>query len=158
MIVRDAREDDVSSICAIAAETWWATYSELMEEESIRTCITEYYEPGLVRSQIADAAAGPDAHFLILEADGLAIGYLHYEVMDDRGPYMRRLYILPAHQGHGWGAMLVEELHRRLGPGNSYELDVHPKNTQAIAFYQSYGAEFTGDHIPPCWDLMRVLT
>ena len=76
--------------------------------------------------------------------------------MADRGPYLRRLYVLPEHQGKGLGMALINELHSRLGGGFEYELDVHPQNHRAVGFYRSLGAQWTGGHIEPCWDLMRV--
>jgi ribosomal protein S18 acetylase RimI-like enzyme len=154
--IREAVVTDVEPIRAIANETWWDTYRELLAADWITEHLAAWYEPGLVASQIEAAEGSELGQFLLAEADGQVVGYLHFELMNDRGPYLRRLYVLPSHQRSGAGRSLVAELHRRLGEGFTYELDVHPENAKAIAFYKGFGAEFTGGRIEPCWDLMRV--
>lgn len=154
--IRDATVADVEAIRAIAAETWWDTYRDLLDSDWITEHLAAWYEPGLVASQIEAAEASDLGQFLLAEADGQIVGYLHFALMDDRGPYLRRLYVLPDHQRSGAGRKLVAALHHQLGEGFTYELDVHPENSKAIAFYKGFGAEFTGGRIEPCWDLMRV--
>jgi ribosomal protein S18 acetylase RimI-like enzyme len=154
--IREAVVADVEPIRAIANETWRDTYRDLLDADWIAEHLAAWYEPGLVASQITAAEAPGVGQFLLAETDGQVVGYLHFELMEDRGPYLRRLYVLPAHQRAGAGRNLVAELHRRLGDGFTYELDVHPENSKAIAFYKGLGAEFTGGRIAPCWDLMRL--
>ena len=156
--IRNATAADVEAIRAIANETWRDAYRDLLDPDWITEHLAAWYEPGLVASQIEAAEASDLGQFLLAETDGQIVGYLHFELMDDRGPYLRRLYVLPAHQRSGAGRALTEELHRGLGEGFTYELDVHPENSKAIAFYKGLGAEFTGGKIPPCWDLMRLTT
>ena len=155
-LVRDALPGDVEAIRSVAETTWWATYEDLRGPEWIREHLAEFYAPDLLADQIEAAAAGDDAHFLVAEADGKVVGYLHFLVMDDRGPYLRRLYVLPELHGVGVGRALVMELHQRLGAGASYQLDVHPENHRAVGFYRGFGARWTGERLEPCWDLMEV--
>ena len=156
--IRNATLGDVEVIRAIADETWRDTYRDLLDADWITEHLAEWYEPTLVASQVEAAASSDLGAFLIAEVDGAPVAYLHFELMDDRGPYLRRLYVLPAHQRSGAGRSLVAELHQRLGKGLTYELDVHPENSKAVAFYKGLGAQFTGGKIPPCWDLMRLTT
>ncbi len=158
LIIRDATPADVEAVRAIANETWWDTYPGLVSDDWITDHLAEWYEPSLVTEQIETARSADLGEFLIAELNGTPIAYLHFELMEDRGPYLRRLYVLPRHQRSGAGRTLTAELHNRLGPNLTYELDVHPENTKAVAFYKGLGAEFTGGRIPPCWDLMRVTT
>jgi ribosomal protein S18 acetylase RimI-like enzyme len=153
---RDATRSDLDAIREIAEVTWKATYSGLLSDDEITGFVAEHYEPSLVAQQIELAATGQTSHFLVAEVDGEVAGYLHWEVMPDRGPYLRRLYVLPPHQGTGLGMALITDLHRRLGEGAVYELDVHPENGPAIEFYFRLGAEWTGRRIEPYWDLMRI--
>jgi ribosomal protein S18 acetylase RimI-like enzyme len=154
--IRNATAADVEAVRAIAHETWRDTYRDLLDADWINEHLAAWYEPGLVASQIEAAEASGLGQFLLAEAGRQIVGYLHFELMDDRGPYLRRLYLLPAHQRSGAGRKLVGALHQRLDDGFTYELDVHPENSNAIAFYKGFGAEFTGGRIEPCWDLMRV--
>jgi ribosomal protein S18 acetylase RimI-like enzyme len=156
--IRNAAVADVGAIRTVANETWLDTYRDLLDPDWITDHLAAWYEPGLVASQIEAAEASDLGQFLLAETDGQIVGYLHFELMDDRGPYLRRLYVLPAHQRSGAGRALTEGLHQGLGEGFTYELDVHPENSKAIAFYKGLGAEFTGGKIPPCWDLMRLTT
>ena len=155
-VIRDAGPGDVEAIRSVAETTWWATYEELRGPEWIREHLAEFYSPELLAEQIEAAAAGDEPHFLIAEAEGKVVGYLHFLVMDDRGPYLRRLYVLPEFHGSGFGRALVIELHRRLGAGARYQLDVHPENHKAVGFYLGFGAHWTGERLEPCWDLMEV--
>ena len=155
-VIRNATQDDVPAIRNIADVAWQDTYGELLDGEWINTHLAEWYEPSLVTSQITEAEARADCHFMVTEVRGEVVGYLHFQTMADRGPYLRRLYLLPEHQGKGIGMALISELHSRLGSGFEYELDVHPENLRAVTFYEGLGARWTGGHIEPCWDLMRV--
>lgn len=155
-LIRNATRADVEAIRSIADAAWHETYAELLDREWIDAHLAEWYAPALVASQITETEDRDDCHFMVAEAGGSTVGYLHFQTMPDRGPYLRRLYVLPGRHGTGIGSALVAELHSRLGAGFAYELDVHPGNSRAIRFYQSLGAEWTGGHIEPCWDLMRV--
>ena len=156
-VIRNATQADVAAIRSIALVAWHNTYADLLDSGWIDAHVAEWYAPDVVQSQIREAELRPDCHFMVAEADGgEVVGYLHFQTMADRGPYMRRLYLLPEHQGTGLGMALISELHSRLGSGFEYELDVHPENLRAVTFYEGLGARWTGGHIEPCWDLMRV--
>ena len=156
-MIRSANINDVEAIRLVAQVTWRATYADLLDSDWIDAHVAEWYAPEVVREQILEAELLPDCHFMVAEAYGGEVaGYLHFQTMVDRGPYLRRLYLLPEHQGQGIGMALISELHSRLGSGFEYELDVHPENLRAVSFYAGLGARWTGGHIEPCWDLMRV--
>ena len=155
-LIRNAIQADITAIRSIALVAWHDTYAGLLAREWIDAHLAEWYEPSLVASQISEAESRSDCHFIVAEAGGAVVGYLHFQTMPDRGPYLRRLYVLPDHQLAGIGRALTSELHSRLGSGFVYELDVHPRNARAVRFYETLGAEWTGGHIEPCWDLMRV--
>ena len=158
ILIRDATPEDVEAIREIAHVTWRDTYSALLDADWIEAYLARWYEPTLVRRQVEEASEADLGCFLIAELRGQPCGYLHFELMEDRGPYLRRLYVLPEAQRSGTGSALTAELHSRLGGGFTYELDVHPENLKAVTFYKKLGAGFTGEKLEPCWELMRVKT
>lgn len=76
--------------------------------------------------------AGRSAVFVAENADGGIVGYLALD-----GSYVDRLYVDPAHQGHGVGTALLEHA-RRLSP-QGLELHTHQQNIAARAFYERHG-------------------
>ena len=62
-----------------------------------------------------------------------------------RSVMLHQLYVRPAHQGHGIGGMLLDEILELLSRTPSViRLEVEEANSRAIAFYEAYGFAQTG--------------
>ena len=52
---------------------------------------------------------------------------------------LHQLYVRPAHQGHGVGGMLLDEILNCFPEAETVRLEVEEANVRAIAFYEAYG-------------------
>jgi ribosomal protein S18 acetylase RimI-like enzyme len=77
----------------------------------------------------------------IAETDGFAVGYCFSSIDESEKGEIDSLFVLPDHRGEGLGRRFVENaLGWMKGHGCSdIHLRVHPGNTEAIAFYWSFG-------------------
>ncbi|MEZ4383597.1 MAG: GNAT family N-acetyltransferase [Nannocystaceae bacterium] len=96
----------------------------------------------------------------IVEVDGVAAGYLYYEVLDGVG-YIRNVVVDPGLRGRGLGRALVTDagaLMRGRGCAR-WQLNVRPENTPAIELYRSVGLEvvFASVALRLAWELVDRL-
>ena len=113
--------------------------------------------------------APPAGRLLMLEPEGLGkgdpavAGCVALRRLDDEVCEMKRLWVRPAHQGHGLGralAMAIIDEARRAGYGRM-RLDTLPSMTSAIGLYRSLGfrpiAPYRPNSIPGSLFLELVL-
>ena len=86
----------------------------------------------------------PDGVFLIVrDDDDRAIGCGGIARFDDRRGEVKRMYVVPAARGRGFGRRLLEELEseaRRLGY-TSVVLETGDRQQEAVGLYESTGYE-----------------
>jgi len=82
----------------------------------------------------------PDA--LVAEVDGVAAGYVFYEVLDGAG-YIRHIVVDRPARGRGLGRHMVQVVGERMRRRGclTWRLNVRPENTPAIELYRSVGLE-----------------
>lgn len=92
--------------------------------------------------------ADSPAHALIVESDGIAIGFAVYFYsystwLGRKGLYLEDLYLSPAHRGNGAGTLVLRYLAQLAVAQHCgrFEWSVLDWNEPAIRFYQSLGAE-----------------
>jgi len=136
--VRDATPADAPAIERLARASWPATYDGILADAEIEAFLARHYAPARLVEQIRACAGRDDAHFLLAQADGEPVGYLHF-APGERGPELSRLYVDPGRLGAGVGTALLAALHGRLPPGSEYTLLVHPRNIRARRFYAARG-------------------
>ena len=61
---------------------------------------------------------------------------------------LRQLYVIPHHQGHGIGGMLLDEIEDSFPEAKTFRLEVEPANTKAVRFYGSRGYVDSGEASP----------
>jgi ribosomal protein S18 acetylase RimI-like enzyme len=136
--VRDARHDDAEGVRAIGIAAVPETYRDLCDPVVIHNIVEQSYASDALRACIARCRLAEDAQFLVAEADGRVVGFLHYDSEGDE-PELHRIYVEPSLKRRGIGSALLHDLHERLTPGSSYILMVIAGNLPAVAFYQRHG-------------------
>ncbi|HYG20991.1 MAG TPA: GNAT family N-acetyltransferase [Ohtaekwangia sp.] len=137
VFVRDAVPGDVAHIRQIAEQTWWPTYTPIVEKEQIRYMLDVIYDPTVLNKAMAEGSQT----FLMLEDDDGPQGFASYSPRpeDPRVVKLHKLYVLPANHGKGYGKTLIEEIRQRIHQTADYlDLNVNRQNP-AISFYKKSG-------------------
>ena len=134
--IRQARPDDVNQIMQFVIDL--AIYEK---EEDAVVATPEHFEKALF-------CDNPQAHCLIAEADGKAVGFAVYFFsfstwLGQHGIYLEDLYVSPESRGLGAGKALLKQLaiiavEKSLG---RVEWSVLDWNEPSIKFYEAMGAE-----------------
>jgi len=134
--IRQARPDDVNQIMQFVIDL--AIYEK---EEDAVVATPEHFEKALF-------CDNPQAHCLIAEADGKAVGFAVYFFsfstwLGQHGIYLEDLYVSPESRGLGAGKALLKQLaiiavEKNLG---RVEWSVLDWNEPSIKFYEAMGAE-----------------
>jgi ribosomal protein S18 acetylase RimI-like enzyme len=136
--IRDAVLSDASLIRELAEQTWWPTYSPIVEKEQIRYMLDVIYAESALQSVMKDGSQ----HFLILSDERGPQGFASFgkRKEDDRVYKLHKIYVLPNNQGKGYGKKLIEEIKTRLAAQGIHTLDlnVNRYNT-AKDFYEKLG-------------------
>jgi ribosomal protein S18 acetylase RimI-like enzyme len=135
--IRDAALMDIDPIRQIAAQTWWPTYSPILEKEQIRYMLDAIYDPSVLTKAITEGSQT----YLILEDEHGPLGFASYSPRpeDDRIVKLHKLYVLPANHGKGYGKLLIEAIKKRIHQTADYlDLNVNRQNP-AISFYKKSG-------------------
>jgi ribosomal protein S18 acetylase RimI-like enzyme len=133
--IRTARLEDVPAVKALLAATWHDTYDSILGPERVREITQEWHAPERLASQVDQAATA----FLLAEIGDTVVGTGFAHMIGPGEAEIGRLYVLPAHQCHGIGARLLAALVASLGDARRFELEVEPRNTRAIRFYERAG-------------------
>lgn len=138
-VVRDAVAADAEEIVSIGRVAVPDTYKDLIDDAAVMEAIVEQsYALDALNECITRCARAVDAHFLVAEHDGGIVGFLHYD-SEGPEPELHRIYVEPRQKRRGIGSALLQELHRRLAPGDSYVLMVVAANRPAVGFYERHG-------------------
>ncbi len=134
--IRQARPDDVDQIMQFVIDL--AIYEK---EEDAVIATPEHFKKALF-------CDNPQAHCLIAEADGKAVGFAVYFFsfstwLGQHGIYLEDLYVSPESRGLGAGKALLKKLamiaiEKNLG---RVEWSVLDWNEPSIKFYEAMGAE-----------------
>ncbi|MCL7713350.1 GNAT family N-acetyltransferase [Stenotrophomonas mori] len=151
MPIRRATPADAATLCALAERTFVETFGHLYPPRDLADYLAGAYAPDLQRRQLE---VGDHAAWL-LEVAGEAVGFAfagpcglpHADARADHGE-LKRLYVLGAHQGAGWGARLFAEAERWLlrGGPRTLWIGVWSENAGAQRFYRRQGFEKVGEY------------
>ena len=147
----EATEKEFGIIQRIAHATWPSTFGDILSPEQIDYMLNRMYATEALREQVA---AGHVYHLLLAPtAAGDAtyaprsgqryepVGYISHQFEYlPRTTKIHKLYVLPDHQGKGYGKLLIEKVGKlaiRAGQ-QALRLDVNYRNP-AISFYEGLG-------------------
>ncbi len=134
--VRTAISTDIPAIRDVLATTWRETYVPFYGAEKVEELIADWHSEAAVKRRLAL----PNAEFLVAD-DGTQIGGVAFATMIEKTISLHQLYILPHLQRQGIGQMLFAEIESCFMDANIIALEVEPRNTAAIAFYEAHGFE-----------------
>ncbi len=149
--IRKATLADADVLAKISHATFDAAFGPNYAAEDLRHFVEENYALAKARDELSDPGIG----VWLLEADGVAVGYVmagpckldNPDVTPDcREIY--RLYLLPAYQGGGRGARLMAAAMAWLERDKPRKiwLGVFSGNEGAQTFYQRLGFRKVGEH------------
>ncbi|MBB6128402.1 GNAT family N-acetyltransferase [Mucilaginibacter lappiensis] len=136
--IRTATVNDVETIIQIADQTWWVTYSPILEKEQISFMLNEIYSTDKISKQIETCAQT----FILLSEAEEPVAFAAYSPREGNADIykLHKLYCLPKTQGKGYGKVLINEvIQRTTDVGKKVlELNVNRYNN-AKAFYEKMG-------------------
>ncbi len=149
LTIRNAGPDDVPAVLALI--NGLAEYERLLDQ-------VEVTESRLRESLFPAHGGNPDAHCVLADVGGQAVGFAIYffnysTFLGKRGLYLEDLFVLPSHRGHGYGKALLERLAAVANDRGCGRMEwaVLDWNTPAITFYESFGAKRLRE-----WQLCRL--
>jgi len=132
--VRRVEAGDLEAVRRVLVDTWHHTYDASLGAARVTEITDSWHSIESLRSEL-----GRPAHaFLLVEQGGDVVATGFASRAGDL-VIVRRLYVLPQHQGAGHGAALLDALIAEVGPGTAVELEVAVTNARAIAFYEARG-------------------
>lgn len=147
--IRTADARDVNLIAALGIATCYEAYFELDPSHDLADYCVRFFDPNLVRNEIADSAS---TH-LIAEHRGKAVGFVKMRegkivecLSDANAIEVQRIYVLERMKGRGIGRKLLSAA-MEVGREKGYEtlwLGVWDKNCAAHRFYENVGMRNIG--------------
>jgi ribosomal protein S18 acetylase RimI-like enzyme len=137
ILLRKAKEEDLSIIGDLAEKIWPHTYSAYISDEQLRYMLDMMYNHGELLAQLKKGHI-----FLIAEEEKKEVGFASFSLIDpeQKGYKLHKIYVLPAMHGKGVGKILMNEvvnLAKRNG-GKTLQLNVN-RNNKAKDFYEKAG-------------------
>ena len=107
MFVRTAGERDLAAVRALLVETWHATYDAIYGAERVTAITDDWHSMRSLKARLTR----PRSEFLVAD-DGKQLGGMAFAAAGEDGKILmlHQLYVRPAHQGHGVGGMLLDEI------------------------------------------------
>jgi ribosomal protein S18 acetylase RimI-like enzyme len=130
--------DDAAAIASIGRVGFRAVHDDIVGPEFAAAVVEQTYSIPALEECIARCGEADDAEFLVVERDGVVVGYLHYD-SEGAEPELHRIYVDTRRKRAGAGRALLAELHARLPADATYVLLVAEANTDARAFYERHG-------------------
>ncbi len=137
---------DAITIAALARTIWQHHYVAIISSAQIEYMLMQRYQPTLIDVQLRE----PSIWWRKLVVDRSIIGFSCCMLTEQpRELKIDKLYIHCDYHRKGYGAMLVVDAMDTMRKNDlqSLILTVNKRNHSAIAAYQQYGFEITGDSI-----------
>jgi ribosomal protein S18 acetylase RimI-like enzyme len=132
VLVLPATERDVPGLRALGVRTWRATYAGVLPGAEVERGVAELF------NSYSLGAAVRDGRMLAAFRDGVLVGLLEFDRVDDTRTMIWKLYVDPDAQGRGIGGLLLERL---LQSATTREVRVEhdERNAAAVAFFTGFG-------------------
>lgn len=125
---------DLPIVQQLAEEIWPDAFEGVIERHQIEIMLEDIYALDTLRN---DMDALGHIYWIARHANQDS-GFISAYKRDDT-TWIKKLYILPAKQGHGLGRALIAHATDHFAPSRALSLNVNTGNTKAIAFYKKYG-------------------
>jgi GNAT superfamily N-acetyltransferase len=138
--IRQATIHDLDIIRQIAEDTWWATYSSILEKEQIGFMLDEIYSVEKISSQLQNDSQS----YLLLIEDDKPVAFAAYSPREEDPEIykLHKLYCLPETQGKGYGKILINEVAKKTLEAGKHTLDLNVNRyNKAKTFYEKMGFE-----------------
>jgi ribosomal protein S18 acetylase RimI-like enzyme len=142
--IRQAAQNDINLIAALAATTFYETYFELDKPLDLADYIAKNFNPGVIRAEWLN----PDSVFFIAYLNRKAIGYAKLRknsnvecVTEENVIELQRIYILQKVLERGFGKQLLRHCFE-MAAQKGYQsvwLSVWEHNLHAQRFYEKQG-------------------
>lgn len=136
--IRKATIADIPTIRELATIAFPHTYSEILSPEQIDYMMEWMYSEQSLHRQMT-----MEEHiYYIAQQDGIPVGYLSIQPEGEDAYHLQKLYILPDHQGQGWGKRMFRhatEAIKELHPAPCRILLNVNRHNGALHFYQKMG-------------------
>lgn len=135
--VRTAGERDLEKVRALLTESFHAAYDDVYGGARVDELVAGLFSPAALKARLANK----NAEFLVADS-GKEIGGVGYAAVSDdtaKTVMLHLLYVRPELQRQGIGRDMFAELETCFPDAELMRLEVEPKNTGAIAFYQAHG-------------------
>ncbi len=148
-----ATAEDIPTIQTIAEKTWWPTYSSILSAEQIRYMLDAIYSTEVLQNVMRTSSQT----FLVLVENEMPVGFSSHSVRpeDPEVVKIHKIYVLPEKQGHGYGKMLISEIHHQARQQGARFLDLNVNRfNPARTFYERLGFEILREEdipIGPYW-------
>ncbi|MES5096949.1 GNAT family N-acetyltransferase [Agrobacterium sp. BA1120] len=135
--IRTASERDIEPVRALLARTWHATYDAIYGADRVAQLISDWHAPKAMKERVEKKGG----EFLVAD-DGRRIAGMGFAAMSTKmakTALLHQLYVDPQFQRQGVGRDIFAELETCFPDAEIMRLEVEPKNTVAIAFYEGVG-------------------
>lgn len=135
--VRTAGLADAEALRELLGETFHATYDQFYGPEKVQKLIDAWHSVAALKFRIEKRGA----EFLVAD-DGTRLGGMAYAAMSPKmtkTAMLHQLYVRPSCQRQGVGRDLFAEIETCFPDVEILRLEVEPRNTGAIAFYEAHG-------------------
>lgn len=133
--IRPARDTDLAAVSALLARTWHATYDAIYGAARVADITARWHAP----ENLARGLAANDGVFLVATDGERMLGTACAARTSGGAVKLDRLYVDPGVQGLGIGSRLLNACLEAFADSAAIELEVEPKNEQAIGFYRRHG-------------------
>ena len=136
--IKQATITDLETIRQIAENTWWATYSPILEKEQISFMLGEIYSVEKISSQLKNNTQT----YLLLTEDDKPVAFAAYSPREEDPEIykLHKLYCLPETQGKGYGKILINEVAKKTLEAGKHTLDLNVNRyNRAKSFYEKMG-------------------
>jgi ribosomal protein S18 acetylase RimI-like enzyme len=151
-LIRRAASTDAEQVARIGRLTFAESFGRLYPSHDLDAYLDQAYSPAAVRAALEDPAF---AAWLVATPDGLVVGHAlagpcslpHADVTPACGE-LKRLYLLKAWQGRGWGSRLLRDAIdwlERDGPRTLW-IGVWSQNLAARRLYSRIGFAKVGEY------------
>ncbi len=131
IIIRPATQHDLLAVRMQLIETWHATYDTIYGPELVRDITRKWHS----LTALAEQLGATDGIFLLAKEDGQVLASSYAQLEGDTAKLFR-LYVHPKAQRRGLGQRLMDETFLRFPGALKHRLEVEPRNTAAISFYE----------------------